>query len=86
MPSQTVAARTPKCLIGFGAQFSLNFSMLPWADSAAIPPATDSLAARMTMAFAGTLKNMRVACTVAPGAGASMIFTVRLNGVSSALT
>lgn len=42
--------------------------------------------ARILIARTGNLKNLNVMCDVAPGASQSFIYTVRINGVATAMT
>jgi hypothetical protein len=57
-------------------------------DPTTAPPSTDSIAvgSRQIVSKTGTLSNLYVALTTAPGGGATRVFTVRINGVNTALT
>ncbi len=77
-----------KALIEWAATHgAASASMAPWGGSdVAATEATDSTAARTIVPYAGRFSNLRVIRNATPGAGTSVTYTLRVNGVNSALT
>lgn len=77
----------PKTLLGFGANIgNIAQSCVRWGDATAAPLATDATGARTEIDSPGRLKKLRVIRTTTPAGGTSVVYTVRVNGVNTAIT
>lgn len=72
--------------LGFGASAGAAAqSLLGWGSANGVAVAVDNIAARVVVPFAGTLRNLYVVRGAAPGAGNTNTYTVRQNGVNTAI-